>query len=66
LLAIVDLPREGMQLLPFEEPTPHPPPECGVGQIFENEEGFIGPPELTDSPVKVIAGPTSEQALEAD
>jgi hypothetical protein len=36
LLVIVDLPSEGVQLLPFEEAAPQAPPERGIRQILEN------------------------------
>jgi hypothetical protein len=66
LFAIMNLPSEGMQLLPFEGAAPHAPPERGIRQILEREESFIHPPELAYRPVDVIARSTGEQALEGD
>jgi hypothetical protein len=62
----VHLPREGMELFALEEPAPHLPLKCGVGQIIENQEGVVDPPELTDGSVEVVVRATGEQALVAD
>ena len=66
VLAIVDLPRQGMELLAFEQTASNAPPERGIGQIVEDEQRFLHASQLPHGPVKVIARAAGEQALERD
>src|SRR5258706_14575424 len=62
----MDVPRQGIELLALEQTPPHPAPQCGIGEIVEDEDGLIEAPQLAYGPVEVVARAVSQQALEGD